>query len=116
MRALPGPRNLITDVPGLMVGNAHDAAVRTGATVLLGDAPFVAGVHVMGGAPGSRETDLLAADKTVSEVDALVLSGARPLVLMRLRAWRMRCVLRGAALPWATRGCPSCPARSSSTC
>ena len=75
MRALPGPRNLITDVPGLMVGNAHDAAVRTGATVLLGDAPFVAGVHVMGGAPGSRETDLLAADKTVSEVDALVLSG-----------------------------------------
>ncbi|HKL55487.1 MAG: P1 family peptidase [Roseovarius sp.] len=75
MRAAPGPRNLITDVPGLMVGHAQDATIKTGATVLLGDAPFVAGVHVMGGAPGSRETDLLAADKTVANVDALVLSG-----------------------------------------
>src|SRR6056297_3073412 len=58
-----------------MVGHAQDATIKTGATVLLGDAPFVAGVHVMGGAPGSRETDLLAADKTVANVDALVLSG-----------------------------------------
>ncbi len=71
----PGPRNLITDVPGLRVGNAQDAQIRTGATVMLGDVPFTAGVHVMGGAPGTRETDLLAPDKTVEQVDALVLSG-----------------------------------------
>jgi D-aminopeptidase len=71
----PGPRNLITDVPGLRVGNAEDHHVKTGATVLLGDRPFTAAVHVMGGAPGTRETDLLAPDKTVQEVDALVLSG-----------------------------------------
>ncbi len=71
----PGPRNLITDVPGLRVGNAEDHAAKTGATVLIGEAPFTAGVHVMGGAPGTRETDLLAPDKTVQEVDALVLSG-----------------------------------------
>ena len=71
----PGPTNLITDVAGLRVGNAHDADLRSGATVLLADAPFVAGVHVMGGAPGTRETDLLAPDKLVQEVDALVLSG-----------------------------------------
>lgn len=71
----PGPRNLITDIAGLRVGNAEDHAVKTGCTVLLGDAPFVAGVHVMGGAPGTRETDLLAPDKTVQEVDALILSG-----------------------------------------
>ncbi|CTQ34280.1 P1 family peptidase [Jannaschia rubra] len=71
----PGALNLITDIAGLRVGNADDAKVRSGATVLLGDAPFVAGVHVMGGAPGTRETDLLAPDKTVQEVDALVLSG-----------------------------------------
>ncbi|GIT90865.1 peptidase T4 [Jannaschia pagri] len=71
----PGPRNLITDVAGLRVGNADDTALMSGATVLIGDAPFVAGVHVMGGAPGTRETDLLAPDKTVQEVDALVLSG-----------------------------------------
>ncbi|KIT17719.1 P1 family peptidase [Jannaschia aquimarina] len=70
-----GPRNLITDIAGLRVGNAEDTAVRSGVTVLTGDAPFVAGVHVMGGAPGTRETDLLAPDKLVQEVDALVLSG-----------------------------------------
>ncbi|WP_179378653.1 P1 family peptidase [Jannaschia marina] len=71
----PGPRNLITDVAGLRVGNAQDETLRSGATVLLADAPFTAGVHVMGGAPGTRETDLLAPDKLVQEVDALVLSG-----------------------------------------
>ena len=71
----PGARNLITDVAGLRVGNASDATIKTGSTVLVGDTPFVAGVHVMGGAPGTRETDLLAPDKTVQEVDALVLSG-----------------------------------------
>ncbi|MGB3409218.1 MAG: P1 family peptidase [Jannaschia sp.] len=71
----PGPRNLITDVGGLRVGNASDPRLISGATVLLADAPFVAGVNVMGGAPGTRETDLLAPDKMVQEVDALVLSG-----------------------------------------
>ena len=71
----PGVRNLITDVAGLRVGNAEDHQVKTGATVLVGDAPFTAAVHVMGGAPGTRETDLLAPDKLVQQVDALVLSG-----------------------------------------
>ena len=66
----PGPLNLITDVAGLRVGNAADATVKTGATVLVGDGPFVAAVHVMGGAPGTRETDLLAPDKLVQQVDA----------------------------------------------
>src|SRR6056297_840891 len=75
MSKKPGPTNLITDVPGLLVGNAVDEHIKTGATVLLGEVPFTAGVHVMGGAPGARETDLLAPDKTVTEVDALVLSG-----------------------------------------
>jgi D-aminopeptidase len=71
----PGPRNLITDVAGLLVGHAADALLKSGVTVLTADAPFVASVHVMGGAPGTRETDLLAPDKSVEAVDALVLSG-----------------------------------------
>ena len=71
----PGARNLITDVAGLRVGNAQDAGLKSGVTVLTAEAPFVASVHVMGGAPGTRETDLLAPDKTVAAVDALVLSG-----------------------------------------
>ena len=70
-----GPRNLITDVAGLRVGNAQDDALKSGCTVLVGDAPFTAAVHVMGGAPGTRETDLLAPDRLVQQVDALVLSG-----------------------------------------
>lgn len=68
-------RNLITDVAGLRVGHAHDAALKSGVTMLTADAPFTCGVHVMGGAPGTRETDLLAPDKTVEAVDALVLAG-----------------------------------------
>ncbi|MGC1502519.1 MAG: P1 family peptidase [Sulfitobacter sp.] len=72
---ISGPKNLITDVPGLLVGNAQDDTLKSGTTVVLADAPFTASVHVMGGAPGTRETDLLAPDKSVAAVDALVLSG-----------------------------------------
>ena len=71
----PGLRNLITDVAGLSVGSAQDYFIKTGSTVLVGNAPFTASVHVMGGAPGTKETVLLAPDKTVDQIDALVLSG-----------------------------------------
>lgn len=70
-----GARNLITDIAGLRVGNAADPHLRSGVTVLVGERPFVAAVSVMGGAPGTRETDLLAPDRLVQEVDALVLAG-----------------------------------------
>lgn len=70
-----GAKNLITDVPGIKVGNAEDTTVKSGVTVLTSDDPFVASVDVMGGAPGTRETDCLAPDKLVQAVDALVLSG-----------------------------------------
>lgn len=70
-----GGRNLITDIPGLKVGNAQDDQIKTGATVLTADRPFVATVDVMGGAPGTRETDCLAPDRLVQQVNALVLSG-----------------------------------------
>jgi L-aminopeptidase/D-esterase-like protein len=73
--AQPGPRNLITDVPGLLVGQAEDAAGITGTTVVLAEAPAVAAVDVRGGAPGSRETELLDPATLVSRVDAIVLSG-----------------------------------------
>lgn len=71
----PVTRNLITDVEGVLVGNAADARIKTGVTVLTSDRPFVASVHVMGGAPGTRETDLLDPANTVEAVEALVLSG-----------------------------------------
>src|SRR5579863_9374045 len=73
--AEPGPRNLITDVPGLLVGQAEDASGCTGTTVVLCEAPAVAAVDVRGGAPGSRETELLDPAALVQRVDAIVLSG-----------------------------------------
>ncbi len=71
----PGPRNLITDVAGISVGHADDPALRSGASVLLARTPLTAAVHIMGGAPGTRDTELLAPDKTVQQADALVLAG-----------------------------------------
>ncbi|NDW03243.1 P1 family peptidase [Jiella pacifica] len=70
-----GPRNLVTDVGGVRVGHAGDVRLKSGTTVLLLDEASTASVLVLGGAPGTRETDLLAPDKLVSGVDALVLSG-----------------------------------------
>lgn len=71
----PGPLNLISDVDGIRVGNAEDPAVRTGVTVVLPDRPCVGGVDARGGAPGTRETDLLNPTCLVDQVDSVVLSG-----------------------------------------
>jgi L-aminopeptidase/D-esterase-like protein len=70
-----GAKNLITDVAGLRVGNAEDARVLTGTTVLTADRPFAAAVDVRGGAPGTRETDALDPMGLAGMADALVLSG-----------------------------------------
>lgn len=73
--ATAGPGNLITDVPGILVGQAEDRALITGTSVVLAERPAVAAVDVRGGAPGTRETELLAADALVERIDAVVLSG-----------------------------------------
>ena len=69
----PGPLNLITDVPGIEVGN-HQAN-HTGTTVVLARGGAVGGVDVRGSAPGTRETDLLNPVNLVDRVNAIVLSG-----------------------------------------
>ena len=71
----PGPKNLITDVPGLRIGNMHSGALKSGVTVLLPDQPVTAAVDVRGGGTGTRETDTLALTGSVSEIHGLVLSG-----------------------------------------
>lgn len=70
-----GPRNLLTDVAGLIVGNASDAGIKSGTTVIVAEEPAVAAVQVLGGAPGTRETDLLEAHNSVEAINAIVLSG-----------------------------------------
>jgi len=71
----PGKTNLITDIAGIRIGHAEDTAAKTGTTVILCETPCVGAVAVAGGGPGTRETDLLTADKLVAHVDAVVLSG-----------------------------------------
>lgn len=65
----------ITDVPGVEVGHAQDAHALTGCTVIMCRRAAVAGVDVRGGAPGSRETDLLDPTALVQRVHAVLLAG-----------------------------------------
>ena len=74
-RARPGPRNLITDVLGLRVGQAHDSTVRSGVTVILADKAATCACDVRGGGPGTRDTDALALENLVEAADAVVFSG-----------------------------------------
>ncbi|HZT31976.1 MAG TPA: P1 family peptidase [Bryobacteraceae bacterium] len=69
------PRGSICDVDGLKVGHDTDARRPTGCTVVLTEGGAVAGVDVRGGAPGTRETDLLNPVNTVQQVHAILLSG-----------------------------------------
>ena len=74
-RRLHGTRNSITDVPSICVGNYTDHEILSGVTVVMPDDRSIAGVSVMGGAPGTRETDLLDSLNLVQKVDAVLLSG-----------------------------------------
>ena len=70
-----GKNNDITDVPGIRVGQVHDARIRTGVSVVLPDAPAIVAGDIRGGGPGARETDLLDPATLVDRADAIVLSG-----------------------------------------
>lgn len=71
----PGPLNAITDIKGLLVGNAQDHILKSGVTALVCEQPTVASMAVHGGAPGTRDTELLTPENSVQEIDVLVLSG-----------------------------------------
>lgn len=65
----------ITDIPGIRVGHYTNLEAATGCTVILCDPPAIGGVDVRGGAPATRETDLLLSHNLVEEVNAVVLTG-----------------------------------------
>ncbi len=71
----PGPLNLITDVPGLLVGNVTDERVQSGVTTLICPGGWRAGVDVRGGGPGVRETETLSPENSNALAHAIVLSG-----------------------------------------
>ena len=70
-----GPRNDRSDVAGLGIGSAEDAAALTGVTVVLCERPAICACDVRGGGPGTRETDALRLTGLVDRADAVVLSG-----------------------------------------
>ncbi|MGB2894890.1 MAG: P1 family peptidase [Anaerolineales bacterium] len=67
--------NSITDVPGIRVGHAHDVEAITGCTVVLCPQGAVGGVDQRGGAPGTRETDLLGPMHLVNKAHGILLTG-----------------------------------------
>lgn len=67
--------NSITDVPGILVGQAHNESALTGCSVVICEKGAVGGVSQRGGAPGTRETDLLRPMHLVQEVHAILLAG-----------------------------------------
>ena len=67
--------NAITDVPGIKVGQAQDPEALTGCTVVLCEDGAVGGVDQRGGAPGTRETDLLRPMHLVQKAHAVLLAG-----------------------------------------
>ncbi|AHH94619.1 P1 family peptidase [Kutzneria albida] len=76
--SVPAPgANSITDVPGVLVGHHQrlEPGWATGTTVVLVPHGAVAGVDQRGGAPGTRETDLLAPSRLVQRVQAICLTG-----------------------------------------
>lgn len=68
-------RNLITDVPGVLVGHATDSKVGSGATAVIFEEPAIAALDLRGGGSGTREVSLLDLGATVERIDAVSLSG-----------------------------------------
>ena len=112
-------RGTITDVEGILVGHHHrldpDATLGAGwacgGTVVLAPPGTVGAVDVRGGAPGTRETDLLDPSNSVRHVDAVVLAGGSAYGLAAadgvMRGWRSA----NAASRWTAAWCRSCRAR-----
>jgi L-aminopeptidase/D-esterase-like protein len=72
---LPFPEPVAIDIPGIRVGHWTDPRARTGCTVVLLPEGTVASGEVRGGAPATREFALLAPERLVERVDAVVFSG-----------------------------------------
>jgi L-aminopeptidase/D-esterase-like protein len=90
---------VLTDIPGVRVGHWTDAVARTGCTVVLLPAGSVASGEVRGGAPGTREWELLDPTRLVQRVDAVVLCGGSAFGLAAADGVVAWCEERGVGLP-----------------
>lgn len=105
----PGPRNRLTDVDSIRVGQAEDASVWTGTSVVLFDSGAVAAVDVRGGAPGTRDTDALNPSCLVDRIDAIVLSGGSVFGLGASSAVTDTLASRGIGFPIGPARAPIVP-------
>ena len=92
---------MITDVPGVRVGHWTDAQARTGCTVVLFPEGTVASGEVRGGAPATREFELLDPSRTVARIDAVVLTGGSAFGLAAADGVMRFCEERGMGFPTA---------------
>lgn len=100
----------LTAVPGVEVGHHELAGGRTGCSVVLVRGGAVAGVDVRGGAPGTRETDLLDPANSVERVHAVVLSGGSAFGLAAADGVMDWLVARGVGFPVGPFRVPIVPA------
>jgi L-aminopeptidase/D-esterase-like protein len=100
----------ITDVAGIRVGHWSDRRAITGCTVVLPDRPAVAGVDVRGGAPGTRETDLLRPGNLVQHVHGIVLAGGSAFGLEAASGTMRYLAERGVGFPFGRGVVPIVPA------
>src|ERR1700686_354523 len=108
-RTLVAARNLITDVPGILVGHAQDDRLGSGATAIVFEEPAVASIDVRGGGPGTRETDPLEPAATVERIDGIALSGGSACGLEAgagMQAWLRE---RGRGFPVGSARVPIVP-------
>jgi L-aminopeptidase/D-esterase-like protein len=106
----PGARPTIRDVPGIEVGHTTDPVGVTGCTVILAADGAVAGVDVRGGAPGTRETDLLRPTATVERIHAVCLCGGSAFGLAAADGVMRWLAERGIGFPTGIRPVPIVPA------
>jgi L-aminopeptidase/D-esterase-like protein len=99
-------KNLLTDIAGVRVGHADDAALASGVTAVMFDKPAVAAIDVRGGGPGTREGALLELSSTVQRIDAIALAGGSAFGLEAgggVQAWLAEqgrgFAVRGAIIP-----------------
>lgn len=90
---------MITDVSGVRGGHWTDEAAGTGCTVVLLPAGTVASGEVRGGAPGTREWELLAPERLVDRIDAVVLCGGSAFGLAAADGVARWCEERGIGFP-----------------
>ena len=90
---------MITDVADVVLGHWTDLDARTGCTVVLLPEGTVASGEVRGGAPATREFDLLAPERLVSRLDAVVLSGGSAFGLAAADGVMRWCEEQGRGFP-----------------